>query len=95
MANKGGHMASQSGKPDDIDVLLSVSADFLGGQKEPRRAVIASVPSQQNSTFSSSSFASSVTHSRDDDDHRVRGCTEFYSACSLSDFYGMMHLALP
>jgi hypothetical protein len=36
-----------------------------------------------------------MTHSREDDDHRVRGCTALYSARSLSDFYGMMHLALP
>ena len=52
---KGGHVASQSDKSDDIDVLLSVSADFLREPKEAHRAVISSVPSQQNSSFSSSS----------------------------------------
>jgi hypothetical protein len=36
-----------------------------------------------------------MARSREDDDHRVRGCTALYSACTLSDFYGMMHLALP
>ena len=56
VANKGGHVASQAANQMIlVFYLVSLSANFLREPKEAHRAVIACVPSQQNSSFSSSS----------------------------------------
>ena len=44
---KGGHVASQSDKSDDIDVLLSVSADFLENRRKPTEPSFRAFPANK------------------------------------------------